>query len=240
MLRVRDLTVSAHGKLLLSEIAFEAKRGEAVAVIGPNESGKSLLLQVLAGGVRSAEGDIRINSYHLMREDKQYKSQLGYAALGNQPEEYLTGLEWLEILGTTYAVPPKKRAASILSLAEQLGVRDQLYTVIEHLGPAARQKINIISSLFHEPTVVFWDEPTQFLDQTSQDALSEIAHEFTENGGTLLFSSNHLQWAEKAADRFLFINGGQVVADGTLAHLRNFYRCDERTLTSIFDAAFHG
>lgn len=239
MLKVRNLSAFEHGNAILSEISFEVKRGEIVALIGPNYSGKSLLLRALAGGFRHLEGDCRVNSYNLEREPKHYKSQIGFASPLNRPEPYLTGLEWLEIIGTAYALPPKKRVATILALAEALDAKDDLYRLVDQAGPAATQKVSLIGSLFHKPTVALWDEPTQFLDPSTQVALAALARSFASDGGSLLLASNHLEWAERVADRYILMDDGQIVAEGTLARLRNSYRSPERSLTSVFQTAFH-
>jgi len=238
MLKVRDLTIFEHGNAVLSEVSFEVKRGEAVALIGPNYSGKSTLLRALAGGFRHFEGDARVSSYALAKDSKHYKNQIGYAAPVNQPEEYLSGLEWLEIIGTAYNLAPKKRIATILELAEQLGAKEELYRTFEQISLAAKQKISLIGSLLHNPTIALWDEPTQFLDPIAQDALVEIARSYISQGGAILFASNHLEWAQSVADRYIFIADGQIVAEGTLSALRSSYRADDRTLHAVFDAAF--
>jgi ABC-2 type transport system ATP-binding protein len=183
MLKVKDLSVFEHGNNVLTDVSFELKRGEAVAVIGPNYSGKSTLLRALAGGFRHVEGDSKISSYALSRDPKHYKSQLGYSAAINQPEEYLTPLEWLEIIGSAYDLAPKKRIAAILELAEYLDAKEELYRPIEQISLATRQKVSLIASLFHQPTVALWDEPTQFLDPIGQDSLEEIARQYVADGG---------------------------------------------------------
>lgn len=238
MLKVRDLAIVEHGNVVLGDISLEIKRGEIVALIGPNYSGKSTLLRALAGGFRHFEGDSRVSSYALAKDPKHYKSQLGYASPINQPEEYLTGLEWLEIIGAAYNVAPKKRIGAILDLAEKLEVKEELYRTIEHTSLAARQKISLIASLFHQPTVALWDEPTQFLDPLAQDALLNISRTFAGDGGAILLASNHLEWTEQLASRYLFIEDGQLVAEGTLTNLRNHFQASERTLVSVFHAAF--
>lgn len=238
MLKVKDLAIFEHGVAALDNISLEVKRGEAVALIGPNYSGKSTLLRALAGGFRHLEGDSKIGSYSLSRDPKHYKSQLGYSAAVNQPDEYLSPLEWLEIIGAAYSLAPKKRISAILELAEQLEAKEELYRPIEQVSQATRQKVSLIASLFHQPTVALWDEPTQFLDPISQDALADIARQFVADGGSLLFASNHLEWAEKVADRFVLIDNGSLVAEGTLAMLRNMLRAPERQLKSVFTAAF--
>lgn len=238
MLKVKDLSVFEHGNAVLDEISLELKRGEAVALIGPNYSGKSTLLRAVAGGFRHLDGDSKINSYSLSRDAKHYKSQLGYSAAINHPEEYLTALEWLEIIGAAYELAPKKRISAILELAEQLDAKEELYRPIEQISLATRQKVSLIASLFHQPTVALWDEPTQFLDPISQDALKEIARKYVADGGSLLFASNHLEWAEEVADRYIFLTRGQIVAEGSLAELRNTFRATDRQLKTIFTTAF--
>lgn len=237
--KVREVTLFTHGHAALNAVSFEVKRGEIIGIIGPNYSGKSTLLSALAGGFRHLEGECRISTYSLSTDPKHYKSLLGYASPTHSPEEYLTGLEWLELVGTAYHLPPKKRIADILRLADQLEAKEDLYRVLEQVSPAGRQKISLIASLFHEPTVALWDEPTQYLDPITQHELLGVARSFVGEGGSLVIAANHLEWLEQVADRYLCMDHGEILTVGTLAELRNEHRAKDRSLKSVFEAVFH-
>ncbi len=239
MLKVRDLSVFEHASPLVNNITLDVKRGEIIALIGTINSGKSALLGAIAGGYPHFDGEIKVGSYSMKTNPLQAKSQLGY--LGSPPalEAYLTGLEWLETVGAVYQLPPKTRIASILQMAEKFGVKDDLYTVLERVGAASQQKIGLIASLFHQPMVALWDEPIRSLDPLAQDDLIQTAREYIAGGGAVLCATNHLDWAQDVADRFICLHNGELIAEGTMPELRNLARTDAKKLSAVFTTLVH-
>src|SRR5688572_24246544 len=151
MLKVRNLTIFDHAEPLLVNSNLSVKRGEVVGVIGPNGSGKTALLRAMAGGCEKYEGEIKVNDFDMDTDPLRAKMHLGYLPSNLALEPYLTGLEWLEVVGSLYHIAPKNRIERILELAERFDCKNFIYTIIEQLGQAEKQKIALIASILHKP-----------------------------------------------------------------------------------------
>lgn len=239
MLKIRQLTVFDRAIPILTNVSLEIKRGEIVAVVGPNNSGKSAMLETIAGGIKQFEGEIRVGSYSLKNEDKA-KTQIGYLASPVALESYLTGLEWLEVVGTAYHLAPAKRIENILALAESLSCKDDLYTIIDNTDESVRQKIGLIAAVLHRPPVQLLDEPISNLDPTAQQEVSMLIRQMASEGAAILLATNNLGWVEQVAEKFVILTAGEIVAEGSLSQLKNVARSDSRALNAIYHNILDG
>ncbi|QQG50065.1 MAG: ABC transporter ATP-binding protein [Candidatus Berkelbacteria bacterium] len=239
MLKARELTVFDKAIPVLTNINLEIKRGEVAAFIGPNNAGKSALLRALAGGFEHYDGEIRVGSYSLKNSEKA-KTQLGYLSSPVAFENYLTGLEWLEVVSAAYHLAPPKRIEAILNLADKLNCKDSLYTILDSADESTKQKVGLIASLLHQPSVVLWDEPINSLDPTSQQEVSELARRVSSDGAAVLIATNNLPWAERVAERFFIMDQGEILSDGTLSQLKSLSRAEDRDLLTIYNSVLHG
>jgi len=238
MLKVRSLSVLRRAEEELVNINLEVARGECLVVVGPNSSGKSLLVRTIATAESDYSGDIMINHYHAKTESAKAQLHLGYLSSNLVPEPHLTGLEYLEMVGAFYGLSPKIRLERILILAERFACKDYLYTLNERLGKAFHQRIGIIASLLHQPDVLIWDEPIVFLDESARVAAITLLQEHLKRGGTVLVSTNDLELAELIGDQILIMQEGQVVAQGTLNQLCNQFKPEHKSLRDIYHHLF--
>jgi ABC-2 type transport system ATP-binding protein len=236
MLSVRHLTIdSPNQENQLNDISFEAEKGEILAVIGRNGAGKSLLLRAIADPDIRFRGEITVNHFQSRREAEKVKLQIGYAAQELHLEPYLTGFEYLELIGSFYHLSSSLRVNRILELARKFRCLDGLYSLLERQGPALQQKVGLISSLLHQPPLIIWDEPLLLLDQTAREAaLGELKSEVAK-GATALIATNDLGLAEMVGDRVIVLDHGQLVTEGTFAQLQHLTGAHKTDLVTIFD-----
>lgn len=218
MLSVRGLTTRQQG-LQVSNIDITVKRGDVVAIVGPNGSGKSTILERIANPSLSYGGEISLNHFSSRENIDKYKVQIGYLPQNIQLPLHLTGFEFAQIVGSLYYLDAAKRSERIAQLNKQYRV--DLYTTLESVSPAERQKVGLIASLIAEPPLLIWDEPTLFLDPASATATVTLLQEHVENGGAALLASNNLSLVEDLASYIIVIDNGQVVAEGSVQQLLN-------------------
>jgi len=240
MVRVRNLTIFHRTVPVVHDVTFEVKRGEVVALIGPNQSGKSTVLKAIAGGYDEFQGEIKVQTFNVTPDSTKAKMHVGYLAAPPLMEAYLTGLEWLEVVGATYNLAPETRIHRIITLAETFGCKEELYSTIERLDPAARQKIGLLASLVHEPSCVIWDEPLIFLDPESQQTVTDFINSLVSQGTSVILATNNLFWAQIVADRHLVFRDGEVIAAGSLGELHNQAKTARKDLPSIYAKLVHG
>lgn len=232
MLNVRNLSTNDPYQSL-TNLSFQIQRGQAVVVLGPNESGKSALLQAVADPEMNFEGEIAANHFKSKIEPEKYKTQVGYLPSDFSLPSHLTGFEYLELIGTFYNLRPKERTDRIIQFGQMLGIQRQLYSLGERLKPVASRKIGLIASILAEPAVIVWDEPFLGFDPMSVAAASQLLNEALKRGASALIATTDLDFAEQAADSYLFLNHGQLVAEGSLTQLAHQTGGD-KNLRSVF------
>jgi len=233
MLNVRGLTVLHQPDTQLVDISFKVGRGEVAVVIGPNNSGKSLLLQTIANPESRYDGDISINHYKARAEPEKAKRQLGYLAQELALPLYLTGFEYLELIGTFYDLIGEARTERIIKLAQTLGCHRQLYTVMERINSTTRQKIAFIGSLCAEPLTLVLDEPLNQLDYQAQQSVKQLLQQSQQRGASLLVATNDLTLAQAIGDYFIILSQGRVIAEGSLQQLSHQARTG-KDLTAVY------
>jgi len=238
MLKVEHLESLRYLGQPLLDISFTVADGEILVLLGPNGAGKSQLLEAVAAPDETSRGQILVNHFNARTDPDKARVHLGYLPSPVAVEPYLTGFEYLQLVGSIYHLSPKVRTASILQLANKLGCSHQLFTLMERLGPAARQKVGLLAALIHKPSVLVLDEPTEHLDATGQHLVQEQLIEFSRQGGAVLLATNDLTLAEQVADRLLLIDQGQSLAEGTATQLHHQFKSNDKSVLGLYQQAF--
>lgn len=239
MLKVDNLTIIGPAAAEIVDFSLEVKRGEIVVLIGPNNSGKSAILRTLAGLSSNVHGTIKINNINVLKEREKAKTQLGYLPNPVVLEPYLTGFEILEMVGAMHNIAPAVRSRRILALAEYFDCKSYLYTLLENLGRAFWQKIALIASLIHEPTILLWDEPIIHLDPLSQELVSESIKHSAKANTAVIVATNNLDFAQKISHRLILLNNGEVLAEGNLKQLCNQFKVEGNQLSAVYKTAYN-
>ena len=234
MIKLKDVSIFEERRLVVKDFNLEIKKGETVAIIGPHLSHKSKILRAIVDPLIEFNGEITVNHYKKTSESLLARRQLGY--LPNPPvvEPHLTGYEFMEMVGSFYHLPPKQRPKIIQELAQSLSCESDLYLPLGQVDPLVLQKIAILTSLIHHPQILIWDEPIANLDFSSQNSVLDILKRHMKEGGCALIATNNLGFAQKIADRFVFMTNGLMITEGTLAQLKNLTKTDSLDLEKIY------
>ncbi|HMA33294.1 MAG TPA: ABC transporter ATP-binding protein [Chloroflexia bacterium] len=194
--------------------------GEIVGFLGPNGAGKTTTIKMLTGLLTPTAGRALILGHDIQREPVAAKAGFGYVP--DTPNLYgkLTGWEFLRFIGRLYRVPPAQaehRAGELLRLFDLSTAASDL---IEGYSHGMQQKMALAGALVHDPKVLFLDEPTVGLDPKSARLIKDLLGQLRTMGTAVFFSTHILEIAERMCDRVIIIDGGQIVAAGTLAELR--------------------
>ncbi len=219
MLKVRNLSLLHRPGQELIDINLHIGRGEVLVLLGPNGSGKSALIEAVTDPEINYQGDVILNHYKANSEPDKVRAQMG--VLLDRPElpSYLNGFEYLEFVGTFYHLTGEERTARILKMAQYFDCQRHLYTTIERVSLAVRQKIALIASLLAEPAVLVWDEPFQHLDYEAQVVALSALEDAVKRGASVLVSTNNLAVAEQIGSYFVVLQNGQIAAEGSLTQL---------------------
>ncbi|MEX1051790.1 MAG: ABC transporter ATP-binding protein [Patescibacteria group bacterium] len=234
MLKVRDVSLTHHPIQELSDVSLTVGKGEVCALIGPNGGGKELLTQLIADPRWEHSGEIVVNHFNVSHEPDKAKYHLGYASPTIALEPYLTGFEQLDFWGSIFGLSPAERSKRIIDAANTFGLSANLYHLIEVLAQADHQKIRLIASLLHRPSVVIWNEPTEFLDPTEQQGVKEVIDWLRHNKTAVVIASNDLSLVESVADQIAVMVNGKITARGNLTELKNHSRSGSKALPEIY------
>ncbi len=234
MLKVRGLSLIYHPVEELLDVTLAVGKGEVAVLVGPNGGGKELLTKVIADPRREHSGEIVVNHFNLSHDPDKAKHHLGYASSTLELEPYLTGFEQLDFWGSIFGLSPAERSKRIIEAAHNFNESASVYRLIEAMSDADKQKIRLIASLLHRPSVVVWSNPTEFLDPTERQIVTDQIEQLRHNKAAVLIASNDLALAEQVADEIIVINNGKIVARGSLTELRNQSQASGKTLPEIY------
>jgi len=202
------------------DLTLELYGGEVFAFLGPNGAGKTTTLKLTTGLLRPDTGSVQVCNQNMARRGRRAKQQIAYVP--DQPFLYdkLTGREFIHFARDVYGVPADVAQRRLEELSRRLEMDAFLDQLAESYSHGMRQKVALAAALIHAPRVLVVDEPIVGLDPRSIRVIKTMFRELAAAGGTVFMSTHTLDIAEAVADRIGIINGGRLIALGTLAELR--------------------
>ena len=221
MIRLSQLTKRFGRFTAVDAIDLHVPSGELFGFLGPNGAGKTTSLRMIAGILKPSSGTVHIGGVDVAANPTAAKAKLGFIPDRPFIYEKLTGTEFLRFVAGLYgqAGPAvEHRARELLALFDLEEWRDEL---VESYSHGMRQKLIISSAFVHRPEVIVVDEPHVGLDPKSIKILRDLFREYVRRGHTIMMSTHTLDAAESLCDRIAIVNGGKIVACGTMGELRS-------------------
>ncbi|GAA0085530.1 ABC transporter ATP-binding protein [Clostridium sp. CTA-7] len=239
VLELINLKKSFGDKEVLKGINLQVNKGSIIGYIGPNGAGKSTTVKLIMGLVTGYTGEIKVFGEEVSIGDGSYKKKIGYVPEVPEIYDSLTGREYLTFIAQLYGIDYNKADNKAKELMNILGILDAYEKRISSYSKGMKQKLILISSLLHNPEILFLDEPLSGLDANSVMIIKEILAHLAKDGKTVFYSSHIMEVVEKISDRIILINNGEIIADGNFEELKNNYK--ESSLESIFNelTGFH-
>lgn len=233
ILELRNLRKKFGEKEVLKGINLQVKRGEIIGYIGANGAGKSTTIKIMLGILDGYEGDVIIFNKNIKDTKGEYKKKIGYVPEVSEVYESLTAKEYLSFIGQLYDLDTELLTKKSEELMTLFGIDEYFNTRISTFSKGMRQKLILISSIIHNPDILFLDEPLSGLDANSVMVVKELIEIFAKEGKTIFYSSHIMDVVEKISHRIVLINDGQIVADGSFKELKE--NSHEGSLEEIFN-----
>ncbi len=214
----RDLTA-------VDRVSFSVAGGEVYGLLGPNGAGKTTTLRMLLGLLRPTSGFAAIGGFRSVDHPDEVKRRVGLVAANAGLYQYLTPREMLLFFADLYGVKPAEARDELARLVTLLGLADFLDQYCATLSTGQRQRVNLARALIHRPPVMLLDEPTLGLDVLGTQVITEFIGHVRAEGKAIILCTHHLDEAERICTRFGLMHHGQIVAEGTLAELRQRTSC---------------
>lgn len=220
VLELKTVTKKFGGLAAVKQLSLHVHPGEIYGLIGPNGSGKTTTLKMVAGIIAPSKGSIRVKGFDLVEAPTKAKQALGFVP--DEPTVYgrLTGREFLEFVGELYGLPRKERGKKINALLAEYRLDGLADGVFESFSRGTKQKISFIAALLHEPALLLVDEPMVGLDPESIRTTKRLLLEFTDRGGTVLLATHTLPVAEAICHRVGVLKSGSLIEEGRIAQLK--------------------
>ncbi|KAB1437824.1 ABC transporter ATP-binding protein [Candidatus Galacturonibacter soehngenii] len=233
VISIKDLKMNYGSKEVLKGINLEIQGGEIIGYIGPNGAGKSTTLKILLGLINGYQGEIKLFGNDINVNPVEYKKKIGYVPETAQMYDTLSAREYLTFIGEIYGLKYELVDYKAKQLMKLFGIGDAYEARISSFSKGMKQKVLIISSLIHNPDILFFDEPLSGLDANSVMIFKEIITELAEQGKTIFYSSHIMDVVEKISNRIILIKDGVIVADGSFQELQAMSK--EGSLEEIFN-----
>jgi ABC-2 type transport system ATP-binding protein len=221
--------------LAVDHVSLIVPTGQLVGYLGPNGAGKSTTVKMLTGMIAPTSGRAEISGFDIQRDPLEVKRMIGYVPESGAVYESLTGREYLEMIGRLYGLADQTIADRIEKFADFFELSEETLSrkLLSAYSKGMRQKIVISAALIHNPRVIFFDEPLNGLDASTQLMFKTLIKNLAAEGKTILYCSHILDVVERTCDRIVIIDHGRIVADGTLSELREM--SGEGSLERIFN-----
>lgn len=221
MLQVTALTKCYTRIPAVKDVSFTVGPHEVLGYLGPNGSGKTTTVNMLAGLLEPTKGAIFFEGRNIKDNPIEYKKRLGYVPEEPHLYTYLTGREYLQLIGRLRSLPPQALEKKIDDLLQLFWLHPYRHSLISSYSKGMRQKILLSAALLHNPDILIFDEPLSGLDVTSALVFKNLVKSLARAGKIILYSSHVLEVVEKVCSHVIILRKGCIVANDSVERLRD-------------------
>jgi len=216
------------------------RAGEFYALLGANGAGKTTTLRMVAGLLRPDAGSVSILGIDALADPVAAKQVMAWVSDEPMIYDKLTPLEYLEFVTGLWGCDAETAERSSHGLLASLGLGPHLHERCEGFSKGMRQKVALAGALVHEPRLIILDEPLTGLDAVSARHVKGLLQDRVRAGCAVIMTTHILEVAERMADRIGVIAAGRLIAEGTLAELRQQNGQGDTSLEDMFVALVDG
>lgn len=218
MIRVLGLTKDYGSRRAVSDLTFDAQKGEILGFLGPNGAGKTTTLRILTGYMPPTSGKVTIGGFDVIDQSLDVRRITGYMPETVPLYNDMTVYEYLKYMADLRRVKNTKQ--HIDETLEQVQLQDRAHGYIGKLSKGMRQRVGLAQAILHQPEVLILDEPTIGLDPKQVVMFRELIQAIGKDR-TVVLSSHILPEVQQVCDRVLIINKGRIVAEDTPEQLQS-------------------
>jgi ABC-2 type transport system ATP-binding protein len=222
-----DLAIEADGLVkrfkdvaAVNGVDLAVPRGVVYGVLGPNGSGKTTTIRMLATLLKPDGGSARVLGHDIVKEARAVRSRVSLTGQSASVDDQLTGVENLVFLGRLLGYSWAQARSRAAELLEAFGLTEAGGRLVGTYSGGMRRRIDIAAGIIVTPDLMFLDEPTTGLDPRSRNQVWDVVRALTAHGTTVLLTTQYLDEADQLADRIAVIDHGRVIAEGTSGELK--------------------
>jgi ABC-2 type transport system ATP-binding protein len=220
MLQVEGLCKRYGERVAVNAISFGIAQGETVGLLGPNGAGKTTVIAMISGISKPDGGQVSLGGLTLAQDANAFKRRVGLVPQDLALYEELSAWANLELFGGLYGLAAGRLRPHAQAALTLVGLADRSRDLVKTFSGGMKRRLNIAAALLHEPDLVLLDEPTVGVDPQSRNAIFENLEQLKRRGKTLLYTTHYMEEAERLCDRVLILDHGQILANDTVANLK--------------------
>ena len=237
MIETRALTKTYGDRVALDAIDLHVEAGDVYGFLGPNGAGKTTTLRILTTLLAPTSGEARIDGCDVRTDRDAVRARIGYL-----PDDFgvyrdMTVDEYLRFFAAAYRLPARGLDAHLAGLLELTDLSAQRDTLVDALSRGMQQRLGLARTLVHDPKVLILDEPASGLDPRARVEFREVLRELQRMGKTLLLSSHILSEMQDVCTRVGILDGGRLVAQGTVDAVVRAHAADDQVWLRTDDDA---
>lgn len=231
VIEVNELTKCFGSFTAVDHISFQVNRGEIFGFLGANGAGKTTAMRMLCGLSKPTSGTGKVAGFDIFREAEQVKKHIGYMSQKFSLYEDLKVWENIRLFAGIYGMKEKEIERKTDELLEHLGFSDERNTLVKSLPLGWKQKLAFSVSIFHEPKIVFLDEPTGGVDPATRRQFWELIYQAADRGVTVFVTTHYMDEAE-------YCNRISIMVDGQIRALDTPHRLKQQFGAETMDDVF--
>jgi len=225
IIRVKDLVKKFGSFTAVDHISFEVNKGEIFGFLGANGAGKTTAIRMLCGLLEPTSGALQVAGFDGYHQREAIKRNIGYMSQKFSLYEDLTVYENFRLYAGIYGIPRQERIRKTDELLKNLNLVESRDKLVAGLPLGWKQKLAFSLALFHQPAVVFLDEPSSGVDPLTRRTFWDLIYEVAHQGITIFVTTHYMDEAEYC-NRVAIMSEGRIVALDTPAALKEQYKTD--------------
>ena len=230
-IKAENITKTFGDFTAVDHISFEVKKGEIFGFLGANGAGKTTAMRMLSGLSIPSSGTATVAGFDVYTETEKIKTNIGYMSQKFSLYGNLTVKENLNFFGGIYGIPRKNLKIKRDQLIQELGLENEKNKLVSELPLGWKQKLAFSVAIFHEPQIVFLDEPTGGVDPVTRRQFWNMIYDASDRGITIFVTTHYMDEAEYC-DRVSIMVDGKIAALDTPANLKKQFSA--KTMDDVF------
>ena len=215
------ISKSFGSRIVLDGVDLAVETGTVFALLGPNGAGKTTMVRILATLIRPDFGAATIAGHDVLTDPVGVKRSISLTGQQTAVDDLLTGEENLLMMGRLWHLPRRTAAARATELLAAFDLADAADRRAGTYSAGMMRRLDLAISMIERPALLFLDEPTTGLDPRSREQLWATVRSLTDDGVTVLLTTQYLEEADALADRIALLDHGRIAAEGTADELKS-------------------